>query len=214
MYEGSSTRATSPGSRRVRLTRSSPCWLPSVIRVCSRVAVIPLARAYSVTAWMRAPTPRVRTYWNACALSFSRISFTISRNWATGNVSGLGWPGAKEMIPGLSMSALIRRIAEKRMPRAAAEKRVSWAAIGGGVYPLGISPGHDLPDASEAERDPRGRKLRGRGVFRALGVAERGSRRGAPRLVRPDDHDLGGLDERRHDLAPLEPHFPSGCTGD
>ncbi len=74
---------------------------------------------------MSAPRPRVRMYWNAPALSRATTSAMISWKAATGNVSGLGWPGAKEMIPGLSMSALIRRIAEKRIPRAASDSRSS-----------------------------------------------------------------------------------------
>ena len=53
----------------------------------------------------------------------------ISWNAATGKVSGLGWPGAKEMIPGFSMSALIRRIAEKRIPRAACRQQVVETAV-------------------------------------------------------------------------------------
>ena len=69
-------------------------------------------------------------YWKAVALSRARISRTISWKASTGKVSGLGWPGAKEMMPGRSMSALILRMAEKRMPRALAEKYRSTELIG------------------------------------------------------------------------------------
>ena len=93
--------------------------------VSAAVTGIPLARAYSPTAATSAATPRVRMYWKALALSRAMISRTTSWNASTGNVSGLGWPGANEITPGRSMSALIRRIAEKRMPRAPAEKRRS-----------------------------------------------------------------------------------------
>ena len=90
---------------------------------------IPFAAAYSPTAVSRLPSPRVRMYWKAPALSFSTTSARIWRNASTGNVSGLGCPGAKEMMPGRSMSALIRRMAENRISRAAAERRDSWLGI-------------------------------------------------------------------------------------
>ena len=63
----------------------------------------------------------------------------IVRKASTGNVSGLGWPGANEMMPGFSMSALMRRMAEKRMPRAALEKRWSQAVATFSVIPISSS---------------------------------------------------------------------------
>ena len=66
-------------------------------------------------------------YWKAAGALAGDDLVDDLRKASTGNVSGLGWPGAKEMIPGFSMSALIRRMAEKRMPRAALEKRWSQA---------------------------------------------------------------------------------------
>ena len=80
----------------------------------------------------------MRTYWKEAAPSRAMISSTILRKASTGNVSGLGWPGANEMIPGFSMSALIRRMAEKRMPRAALENRSSHAVAVFSVIPSSL----------------------------------------------------------------------------
>ena len=93
-------------------------------------------------------------------------SATISSKAATGNVSGLGWPGANEMMPGFSISALMRRMAEKRMPRAAAEKRGSHVFEGIGllakpeVYPA--SGGHSR---RPRHRTPRVRADHGSSIY-------------------------------------------------
>ena len=110
--------------------------------VSAAVALMPLAAAYSPTAATRAPTPRVRMYWKAEALSRAMISRTTSWKASTGKVSGLGCPGANEMIPGRSMSALILRIAEKRMPRALWENRRSKETIGDGRSIADTGPAH------------------------------------------------------------------------
>ena len=94
------------------------------------------------------------------------ISSMISRKASTGKVSGLGWPGAKEMIPGFSMSALIRRMAEKRMPRAALEKRSSQAVAVVSVISTpssGRSPAAQTPQYIR----PRGATARVPGTGRA-----------------------------------------------
>jgi hypothetical protein len=75
----------------------------------------------------------------------------MERKASTGKVSGLGWPGAKEMMPGRSITALIFRMAEKRMPRALSEKRPSISMVGG-VYQRGQArPPGDRPSAPEDE---------------------------------------------------------------
>ena len=57
-----------------RETRSRPCWLPSVMSISGAVVGMPLAAAYSCTAAISVPRPRVRMYWKAPALSRATTS--------------------------------------------------------------------------------------------------------------------------------------------
>ena len=73
-YDGRSTSTASPGSTSTRATRSSACWLPSVISTSGAALGICLAAAYSRTASTSPARPRVRMYWNEPAASRARTS--------------------------------------------------------------------------------------------------------------------------------------------
>ncbi len=151
---------TSPGSQKIRVTRSSACCEPTVTTTSSGDAVMPSSAMTSQICSRSCGSPWPQPYCSATAPRSRTIAATISPTASSGRASMYGMPPASETTSGRLATANSARIADAVIPRVRAAYRSPYGSsstplMRSGYRPL---PAPDDPDYDQPASSPSSRE--------------------------------------------------------
>ena len=115
-YDGASQITTSPGSQKIRVTRSTACWEPTVTTMSSGCASMPSSRITSVICSRSFGSPWPEPYCSATGPLVAIRSAMALPTTSRGRPLMLGIPPASETTSGRLATANSARISEAVMP--------------------------------------------------------------------------------------------------
>ena len=115
-YDGASQITTSPGSQKIRVTRSTACWEPTVTTTSSGCASMPSSRITSQICSRRCGSPWPEPYCIAVAPRVATRSAIASPTTSRGSPEMFGIPPASETTSGRLATENSARISEAVIP--------------------------------------------------------------------------------------------------